>query len=138
MISGILHQHYNSQWSGRKGDDEASSAYRIVARGMEEQLIRLMVNQMRKTIVPETPPSSALAFYQSMLDGHYASAMAKNRMGMGLQQIIFEQIYPGSPGNFGNSGDKKNTVSNQHLRHKLFNQYTTNKDSIAKLKGVLK
>ena len=109
-----------------------SSAYREVARGMEEQLIRLMVNQMRKTIAPQTPPSSALGFYQSMLDGHYANAMAKNRMGMGLQQIIFEQIYPGSP------GDKKNTLSNQHLRHKLFNPYTTNKDSIAKLKGVLK
>ena len=68
--------------------------YRDVARGMEQQFIQYMVEQMKRTIDPAKKASSALKYYHSVLNRHQADMMAKNNEGLGLQKVILDQIYP--------------------------------------------
>ena len=67
--------------------------YLDIARGMEQQFIQYMIEQMRRTINPANPGSTTLKFYQSLLNSHQASIMAQQNEGRGLQKIIIQQIY---------------------------------------------
>jgi Rod binding domain-containing protein len=68
--------------------------YKNVASGMEQQFARFMVEQMEKTVTRENPESQATAYYKSIVNQERAEAMSETGRGLGLKQMILDQIYP--------------------------------------------
>jgi Rod binding domain-containing protein len=69
-------------------------AYEDVAEGMEANFTSYMLQEMRKSIPKETPDSSAMDYYNSMLDYERAQTMAKSDSGLGVKKVILDQIVP--------------------------------------------
>ena len=69
------------------------SAYREVAQGLEAQFVELMLQEMEKT-VPHSANDQASEIYRSMLNTERAKLMANHGEGMGIAQMILQQIYP--------------------------------------------
>ena len=88
-----IHNKLPEAVKGRRRDS-IPEAYRKVAKGMEEQFLQHMIEQMRKTIDFANAESSSLKFYQSMLNSSHANVMAQKNYGKGLQKVILDQIYP--------------------------------------------
>ncbi len=74
-----------------------------IAEGMEANFTSHMLAEMRKTIPKETPDSSAMEYYNSLLDYERAQTMAKSDSGLGVKKVILDQIVP------------------QHMKHYLKN-----------------
>jgi len=74
-----------------------------IAEGMEANFTSHMLAEMRKTIPKETPDSSAMEYYNSLLDYERAQLMAKSDSGLGIKKVILDQIVP------------------QHMKHYLKN-----------------
>jgi hypothetical protein len=68
--------------------------YKKVASGMEQEFARFMVEQMEKTVTRENPDSQATAYYKSIVNQERAEAMSETGKGLGLKQMILDQIYP--------------------------------------------
>ena len=68
--------------------------YMDVAHGMETQFINHMLNEMRKTVKSTEPDSSATKYYKSLMDHERAKIMADTENGIGLKDVILDQIYP--------------------------------------------
>jgi len=64
-----------------------------VAQGMERQFAEFMVQEMQKTI-GDSDGSTGMDYYKSLLSSEYADALTKNGNGMGIQDLILDQIYP--------------------------------------------
>ena len=77
--------------------------YEDIAEGMETNFTSHMLAEMRKTIPKETPDSSAMEYYNSLLDFERAQTMAKSDSGLGIKKVILDQIVP------------------QHMKHYLKN-----------------
>jgi Rod binding domain-containing protein len=65
-----------------------------IAEGMEANFTSHMLAEMRKTIPKETPDSSAMEYYNSLLDFERAQTMAKSDSGLGIKKVILDQIVP--------------------------------------------
>jgi Rod binding domain-containing protein len=72
----------------------APREYMEIAEGMESQFIGHLLGEMRKTVHTEEPESSATQFYNSLLDQERSQIMAKTDNGIGLKDIILDQIVP--------------------------------------------
>ena len=68
--------------------------YLDVAEGMESQFTNHLLNEMRKTVHSSTPESSASRVYKSLLDQERADMMAKSDSGVGVKDVVLEQILP--------------------------------------------
>jgi Rod binding domain-containing protein len=68
--------------------------YEDIAEGMESSFTSHMLKEMRKTIPKETPDSSSMDYYNSLLDHERAELMAKSDSGLGVKKIILNQILP--------------------------------------------
>lgn len=68
--------------------------YLDVAQGMETQFIGHMMNEMNKTVKSQEPDSHANKYYKGLLDHERAKIMAQTENGIGLKDIILEQILP--------------------------------------------
>ena len=68
--------------------------YKDIAGGYETQFLKLMIDQMKKTVPENEQESTASEFYDDLLSGERAKIMAKQNEGMGLQELILDQIYP--------------------------------------------
>lgn len=68
--------------------------YTAVAEGMETQFTNHLLNEMGKTIHSETPESGATKYYKSLMNYERAKIMAKSDNGLGLKNVILEQIVP--------------------------------------------
>lgn len=68
--------------------------YLDVADGMETQFINHMLNEMRKTVNTAEKDSNASEYYKSLMDFERAKIMAKTENGIGLKEVILDQIYP--------------------------------------------
>ncbi|MGE3609632.1 MAG: rod-binding protein [Bacteriovoracaceae bacterium] len=79
--------------------------YEDVAEGMEANFTSYMLQEMRKTVPKETPDSSAMEYYNSLLDSERAELMAKSDSGLGVKKVILDQIVP------------------QHMKHYLKNSH---------------
>jgi Rod binding domain-containing protein len=62
-----------------------------------------MLAEMRKTVPKEDQDSSAMEYYNSLLDYERAQLMAKSDSGLGVKKVILDQIVP------------------QHMKHYLKN-----------------
>ena len=60
---------------------------------------------MRKTIPKEEADSSAMEYYNSLMDYERAQLMAKSDSGLGVKKVILDQIVP------------------QHMKHYLKNSH---------------
>jgi Rod binding domain-containing protein len=68
--------------------------YEEVAEGMETSFTSHLLEEMRKSVHKETPDSSAMDYYNSMLDTERAQLMAKSDTGLGVKKVILDQIVP--------------------------------------------
>ena len=59
-----------------------------IAEGMEANFTSHMLAEMRKTIPKEGPDSSAMEYYNSLLDFERAQLMAKSDSGLGVKKVI--------------------------------------------------
>lgn len=67
--------------------------FKEVARGMEKQFADFMVEQMMKTVGSETG-SQAESYYRSLMNSEQSDALTKNSGGLGIQDLILDEIYP--------------------------------------------
>lgn len=65
-----------------------------IAEGMEANFTSHMLAEMRKTVPKESPDSSAMEYYNSLLDYERAQLMAKSDSGLGIKKVILDQIVP--------------------------------------------
>lgn len=65
-----------------------------IAEGMEANFTSHMLAEMRKTIPKENQDSSAMEYYNSLLDYERAQLMAKSDSGLGVKKVILDQIVP--------------------------------------------
>jgi Rod binding domain-containing protein len=65
-----------------------------IAEGMEANFTSHMLAEMRKTIPKENPDSSAMEYYNSLMDYERAQLMAKSDSGLGVKKVILDQIVP--------------------------------------------
>ncbi|MDP7321800.1 MAG: rod-binding protein [Bacteriovoracaceae bacterium] len=86
--------------------------YLKVAEGLEAQFTNHLLNQMRKTVHPIEPESQAEKIYKSMLDSERSELMSKTDTGLGIKDLVLEQIYP----NF-----KNRPVEHAHNTYKKVN-----------------
>lgn len=68
--------------------------YEEIAEGMEANFTSHMLAEMRKTIPKENQDSSAMEYYNSLLDYERAQLMAKSDSGLGVKKVILDQIVP--------------------------------------------
>jgi hypothetical protein len=61
---------------------------------MESKITSHRLAEMRKTIPKETPDSSAMEYYNSLMDYERAQLMAKSDSGLGVKKVILDQIVP--------------------------------------------
>ena len=64
-----------------------------VARGMEKQFADFMVDQMMKTSGSETE-NQAESYYRSLMNSERSDALTKNSGGLGVQDLILDEVYP--------------------------------------------
>ncbi len=69
--------------------------YRDIASGMERQFLEYMLERMKSTI-SEEELSTAQNYYDSLQTSEQAKAIAEKDGGMGIQEMILNQIYPKS------------------------------------------
>ena len=68
--------------------------YMRVAEGMEAQFTNHLLNQMRKTVHSVEPETQAGKMYKSMLDDERSKLMANSNSGLGIKDLVLDQIYP--------------------------------------------
>lgn len=68
--------------------------YQDVAEGFETQFANHLITEMRKTINKSKPSSSAEKIYESMQDYERAKIIAQSEPGLGVKEVILDQIYP--------------------------------------------
>lgn len=93
----------------QKNLNSVPKEYLDVAQGMETQYLNFMLGEMQRGVNQVEPDNNATKYYKSLLDYERAQIMAKTENGVGLKEIILDQIYP------------------QHLRRDL----TTNKEAVS-------
>ncbi len=68
--------------------------YLDVAKGMEKQFINFMISQMSNSVKSDKPDSSAEKYYKGLMDNERANIMSETKNGIGLKDIILDQILP--------------------------------------------
>jgi Rod binding domain-containing protein len=79
-------------WSSFK--KEELLPYLKVARGMEAEFVKYMLDEMRKTVAKDEADSGEIDFYTSMLDNEYSRIMSEKERGLGVQGLVLNQIAP--------------------------------------------
>ena len=74
--------------------DYIPEPYRKVAKDIERQFLEFMLMQMKKTIPSENPVDPTINYYQELLTNKRAQIMASHQGGLGIQEMILNQIYP--------------------------------------------
>lgn len=67
--------------------------YLDVANGMESQFAKLMLEQMQKSIGKNDNDTSS-NYYTSLLTDERSKMLTENSKGLGIKQMILDQIYP--------------------------------------------
>ncbi|MBA2405158.1 MAG: rod-binding protein [Bdellovibrionales bacterium] len=65
-----------------------------IAEGMEASFTSHMLAEMRKTAPKEEQDSTAMEYYNSLLDSERAQLMARSETGLGVKKVILDQIVP--------------------------------------------
>ncbi|OFZ14140.1 MAG: hypothetical protein A2X86_04625 [Bdellovibrionales bacterium GWA2_49_15] len=68
--------------------------YVEVAEAQEASFLKLMFDEMKNSIEHAEEPSSAEGIYQSLLTDEQAQSLASHPDGVGIKNLILDQIYP--------------------------------------------
>lgn len=68
--------------------------YMKVAQGMETQFTNHLLNEMRKSAQPTNPDSNGQKIYKSLLDAERSQMMSESGTGLGIKDLVLDQIYP--------------------------------------------
>lgn len=68
--------------------------YKTFAKGMEQQFAKYMVEQMNKTVLKEKSSSPGSDYYNDLLANEYTKNLSEHNNGLGIQDIILDDIYP--------------------------------------------
>ena len=88
--------------------------YMNFVEGMERQFTNHLLKEMRKTVHPTEPETQAEKYYKSIMDDERAKLMAESDTGLGIKEVILDQIYP----------QYKETP---HMKQNAVNAYNSNK-----------
>ena len=75
-------------------NENVPKAYKDIAVGMERQFIRHMLDEMQKTVKSNEPQGPGTAYYKSLMADERSKIMAQVNNGVGLKEIILDQIVP--------------------------------------------
>lgn len=89
-------------------NDNIPKPYKNIASGMERQFLEYMLEKMKATISDEEV-SSTQNYYNSLQTSEQAKMLAEKEDGMGIQEMILNQIYP---------KNKRNPLNNPYLNQK--------------------
>lgn len=67
--------------------------HKKIAKGLEQQFVKYMIEQMQKTIGNEKD-STALNYFKELNQNEQAKTMTESKNGMGIQDLILDEIYP--------------------------------------------
>ena len=68
--------------------------YMDFAKGQERIFTNHLLKEMRKTAQATEPESTAHKYYKSMMDDELARVMSDSDSGIGIKDIVLDQIYP--------------------------------------------
>jgi len=68
--------------------------FKDAARGIEQQFVEVMVQQMHKTTGAPEDSNTATNYYNDLLYKEESSRMTEHKNGLGIQKLILDQIYP--------------------------------------------
>ena len=91
LNKNIILNNNNSQTGW---DKYIPKPYKKVAGSMEKECLNFMISKMNQTVKSDTKNSSAMDYYQGIMNKERSSIMAKNNGGVGIQKLILDQIYP--------------------------------------------
>jgi Rod binding domain-containing protein len=92
MTPKVLNRNYPQNALSK---EEARRPYEKVAEGMETQFINHMIKEMRKGVPKEDQDSSAMNYYNSVMDYERSKILASDpRGGIGIKKMILEQMLP--------------------------------------------
>ena len=78
----------------RSDKDFIPEPYKKVAKDYETQFAQFMLEKMNQTATGEKEVSSAENYYRSLQTEERAKILTNNRGGLGIQDLILDQIYP--------------------------------------------
>jgi Rod binding domain-containing protein len=93
MIKKVNLPNIQNKYVVHKGE-KIPKDYMKVAQGMETQFINHLFGQLRKTINKDQPESQAKQYYDSLLDYERAKIMSSTESGVGLKDMVLDEIYP--------------------------------------------
>lgn len=76
------------------GKEYIPENYKDFAQGLEKQLANVMVNEMTKSIARANGESTAMNYYNGLLNDKRSDGLTTNNGGLGLQDLILDQVYP--------------------------------------------
>ena len=68
--------------------------YKKLAKDMEQQFAKYMVEQMTKTVGKKESISPASNYYQDLLTDEYTKSLSKSNDDLGIQELILDDVYP--------------------------------------------
>lgn len=68
--------------------------YKDIAKSMEAQFTQLMLNKMKGSVDRAKPLDSSGEYYESMMTEERAKILSQKGEGIGIQNLILDQIYP--------------------------------------------
>lgn len=84
--------------SPRKNSDQNQQyipkPYKDVAKGMEAQFTQFMLTKMNDSISRTKPLDSAGNYYESVMTEERAKILSEKGQGIGIQNLILDQLYP--------------------------------------------
>lgn len=94
-ISKAQFLNLQSKQLHKTDDSNVPKAYRDVAVGMEKMFAQMMLEHMERTAEKTEEDSASTKFYNSLQLDQRADAMTQQGgTGLGVQQVILNQIYP--------------------------------------------
>ena len=91
-----IHSNLNKPTSLKKDwkNLPQNDPYLKVASSMEAEFLKLMLEKMQDTVTKDEKDSGEEAYYKSLLLRERANIMAARDKGIGIKELILDQIYP--------------------------------------------
>ncbi len=91
------HKTAESKQSQKRVRDEFENIpkpFKDAARGIEQQFVEFMVEQMHKTTGAAEESNTSMNYYNDLLYKEESNKMTEYKNGLGIQKLILDQIYP--------------------------------------------
>lgn len=89
-----LHIQANEQNKRSDKFKNVPKPYMDFAEGQERIFTNHLIKQMRKTIDKTEKESTAERYYKSILDDEIAKTISESENGLGIKEVVLNQIYP--------------------------------------------